>query len=118
MFFGSIIPAMLMPGIIGISTEKAITSTPTSVSLRYWAALGVQKSIGAKSSQRPTKVLAHWANQAVRLDSDSAPNAAIARPLSRSLRTSAVARASRLASPRSSVTARTSGLAAAAPIPS
>src|SRR3990170_1433039 len=104
MDLGSIIPFMSMPGIIGTSTEKAITAEPTSVSLRYWAALGLQKIIGAKSSHRPTKVFAHCAHQLVRFDSESAPNSVMRRPLTRSLIVRAEARHSTLGSARSIVT--------------
>src|SRR3990170_2792939 len=107
MDLGAIIPAMLMPGIIGTSTDKAITAEPTNVSLRSWAALGLQKIIGAKKSHRPTKVVAHCAHQAVRLESDRVPNSAMRSPLTRSLIVSADTRHSTLGRPRSTVTART-----------
>src|SRR3546814_15427606 len=80
MDLGSIIPAMLIPGIIGTRTEKAIASTPTSVSLRYWAALGLQKMSGANSSHMPVKQAAHCPNQAVRFDSDMAQKRQSRRP--------------------------------------
>src|SRR5688572_17460313 len=42
-------------GIIGISTAKAITRVPTSVSFAYAPASRVQNTNGAKSSQMPAK---------------------------------------------------------------
>ena len=59
MFLGSIIPAMLMPGIIGTSTDSAMTAEPMSKSLLYCAALGLQKINGANSNQMPTNATAY-----------------------------------------------------------
>src|SRR3546814_8904741 len=92
MFLGSIIPAMLMPGIIGTSTDSAITAEPMSKLLLYCAALGLQKISGAKNSQMPTNATAHCAHVLVRGTSESAPNSAMARPLTTSLMVSALAR--------------------------
>src|SRR3546814_6962535 len=77
MFLGSIIPAMLMPGIIGTSTDSAITAEPMSKLLLYCAALGLQKISGAKNSQMPTNATAHCAHVLVRGTSKSAPNSAM-----------------------------------------
>src|SRR3546814_4141084 len=74
MFLGSIMLAMLMPGIIGTSTDRAMTAEPMSKLLLYCAALGLQKISGAKNSQMPTNATAHCAQVLVRGTSDSAPN--------------------------------------------
>src|SRR3546814_1821732 len=100
-------PAMLSPGIIGASTEKAITSAPTSMSFEQTAAVGAQNTRGANSSQSPAKQLAHWPNHAVLLDRDNMPKSAIRRPLATSLQASAIARHSIEARPRSAVTVAT-----------
>ena len=114
MDFLSIIPSMLMPGIIGTSTENAIASVPTSRLVRYWAALGLQKNKGAKSSQMPMKAVAHCPNQAVRFESDIAPKIINTIPLSISLRARALARHSIDGKPRSRVTATTDARAVSA----
>ena len=106
MFLGSIMPAMLMPGIMGTSTDNAITAEPMSRLLLYCAALGLQKISGAKNSQMPMNATAHCAHVLVRGASDSAPNSAMASPLTTSLIASALARHSIEGSPRSTVTKR------------
>src|SRR5438093_6155456 len=52
-------PSMDMP--CGIRIENAITSAPTTVSLRYSAGVGAQNTNGAKTSHAPAKLLAHAA---------------------------------------------------------
>src|SRR3546814_15681929 len=59
--------------------------------LLYCAALGLQKISGAKNSQMPTNATAHCAHVLVRGTSASAPNPAMARPLTTSLMVSAPA---------------------------
>ena len=104
---GSIIPAMLMPGIIGTSTAKAIASAPTIMLLLYWAALGLQKTSGANSSQIPTKAAPHCAHQFVLLDREKAPKNARKIPLNRSLTAKMLMRTSTGGRPLSSVSANT-----------
>ena len=53
---------MRMPGIPGMSSTKAITSAPASVSLTNAAAVGAREDGGAKSSHRPTSEFAHGAH--------------------------------------------------------
>src|SRR3546814_14065540 len=79
MSLGSIIPAMLMPGIIGTSTDSAITAEPNSKLLLYCAPLGPQKISAPKNSQMPTNATAHCAHVLVRGTRERAPTSATAR---------------------------------------
>jgi hypothetical protein len=98
-------PAMLMPGIIGISTDSAITSIPTSVPLAYASGNGVQNTSGANSSHSPTKALAHCAQGLRRQASaDSALKTITRMPLMTSLQVISRLRNSNDGSPRSTMT--------------
>jgi hypothetical protein len=79
-------PAMLIPGIIGISTDSAITRLPTRVSLAYAEASGVQNTSGAMSSQPPTTASAHCAQGKRRAElADKTLNRITSRPVQTSL---------------------------------
>jgi hypothetical protein len=100
-----IMPAMLMPGIIGISTDSAISKAPTSVPLAYASGNGVQNTSGANSSHTPTKALAHcaqgWRRHAL---ADNMLKAITRTPLSTSLQLISRLRSSNDDSPRSAIT--------------
>ena len=76
--------AGLTPGAAGTATAKAMTRAPTSVSFAYTAALGVQNTSGAKSSQLPSAAQAQRAQPAPR-DSENRPHTRISRPVTMSL---------------------------------
>lgn len=67
-----------------MATGNTMESAPTSVSLAYAAALGVQSNSGANSSHKPSPATVERAHPASR-DKDNSPNSTISAPVTTSL---------------------------------
>src|SRR5688572_9767714 len=75
-----------MPGVGGNATAIAVTSAPTSVALRYAAALSLQNTRGANITQAPTQAVSQR-SIAICHDNVSNPSTISATPDAKSLAT-------------------------------
>src|SRR5687768_14871275 len=78
-----------MPGVGGNATAIVVTTAPTSVALRYTAALSLQNTSGANITQAPTQAVSQR-SIAIRHDNVSNPSTISATPDTMSLVTIAM----------------------------